>query len=173
MKLMKLMKLMKITVIRSIEVIIKLSMFRIRRHLFLSESKNIEVLPQNCEVIIKLQCKSCISAFRIEHSKGFSISPGLKFHIKTTGRGLYRPLSYSLIMGRTVEITEKAYQALTQRSRKLGMSRKEYLSKLVISQPLEEPKGTITPELPKKTETEPNSARSQYARWMRGEDVLK
>lgn len=79
MKLMKIMELMMITVIRSIEVIIKLIMFRIREHLFLMESKNIEVLPQNCDVIIKLQCRSCMSAFRTEHSKGFAISTGLKF----------------------------------------------------------------------------------------------
>lgn len=79
MKLMKLMKLTKITVIRSIEVITKLSVFRIRRHLFLLEPKNIEVLPQNCEVIIKLQCKSCMSAFRTESSKPVFRREGLKF----------------------------------------------------------------------------------------------
>ena len=54
MKLMKIMNLMKITVIRNIEVVAKLSVFRYQRHLFLLESKNIEVLPQNCEVLIKL-----------------------------------------------------------------------------------------------------------------------
>lgn len=83
MKLMKLMKLMKITVIRNIEVITKLWMFSLGEHLFISEPKNIEVLPQNCDVIIKLQCKSCISAFRTGPSKPFLRKKGLKFYTKT------------------------------------------------------------------------------------------
>lgn len=86
MKLMKIMELMKITVIRSIEVIIKLWKFALGEHLFLSEPKNIEVLPQNCDVIIKLQCKSCMSAFRTGPSAGFAISTGLKFYHKTSRR---------------------------------------------------------------------------------------
>ena len=86
MKLMKLMKLMKITVIRSIEVITKLRLLEISRHLFLSESKNIEVLAQNCEVLIKL-LSLITGALRSEnpgqHSEYFL---PLEFYAKTSRR---------------------------------------------------------------------------------------
>ena len=83
MKLMKLMKLMKITVIRSIEVIIKLSVFRIRRRLFLSESKNIEVLPQNCEVLIKLLALICVTLRSENPGQHSEYLLPLKFYAKT------------------------------------------------------------------------------------------